>query len=167
MSSDNEKYDNTELLKEEDSNSNVDEQNSLCSETDKYESESEDEVETFDMKVENDSEKFVVSIDYIPTFYCDSLENARKIMWEIAREKKRKILDNTVYVYECVSEDAICISVKNKYFVVSYEHVINRLCVDRVLKVVETCVNDNVTKEESEAAKSETEKKSSWQLFSN
>tara|TARA_Y100000389_G_C17456976_1_gene518790 strand:+ start:2056 stop:2541 length:486 start_codon:yes stop_codon:yes gene_type:complete len=161
MSSDNDKIDTTEsLIKQEESNNIVDESTECCSDNDEQ-LESEDDVENFDMKVESNNKKFIVSIDYIPKFYCDSLENARKLMWEIAREKKRKIVDNTVYIYEGLSEDEICISVKNKYLVVSYEQVVNRLCVDKVHKVVETCEHDNITKQE------ESEKKSSWQIFSN
>jgi len=135
-----------------------------------YDSESENELEpacrySFNTK----SKKYVIMISNRPVFYSDDLETARNIMWEVAREIKRDFFDSNLYIYEGKNEDQITISVKHKYFLISYERIIHTLNIFTIYE--STIVKEESEKEETadteeikeESKESQETQYSTWQ----
>ena len=104
-----------------------------------------------------------------PVFYSDDLETARNIMWEVAREIKRDFFDSNLYIYEGKNEDQITISVKHKYFLISYERIIHTLNIFTIYE--STIVKEESEKEETadteeikeESKESQETQYSTWQ----
>lgn len=158
-----------------DDNSTLNNDNKDTNSDSEYDSESDTEPEpssrySFNTK----SKKYVIMISDRPVFYSDNLETARNIMWEVAREIKRDYFNTNLFIYEGKNEDQITISVKHKYFLVSYEKIIHTLNIFTIYEsnflkeesdVVETTDNKEENKEESNDESKDTQesKYSSWQ----
>ena len=120
-----------------------------------YDSESDTEPEpssrySFNTK----SKKYVIMISDRPVFYSDNLETARNIMWEVAREIKRDFFNTNLFIYEGKNEDQITISVKHKYFLISYEKIIHTLNIFTIYESTflkeESDIMETTDKEESD-----------------
>mgnify|MGYP001308947990 CR=1 FL=1 len=141
------------------------------------ESESDTEVGTSSRYSYNKkSKKYVITVSNTPVFYTDDLETARNIMWEVAREIKREFFNNNLFIYEGKNEDQITISVKHKYFLITYEQIIHTL---NIFTIYESTIlkeeseveeitdkeenKEEENKEEEESKDSQEGKFSSWQ----
>ena len=109
------------------------------------------------------SEKYVVTQNNEPLFYAETLEEAKKFMWEIARQHKMKFFDSNVFIYEGISENHITLSHKHKFFLIPYEQVLCNLHISPVFKLVPK----DLIKEQDEKQSNISKEQSSWQLFSS
>jgi hypothetical protein len=107
------------------------------------------------------SKKYVIMISNRPVFYSDDLETARNIMWEVAREIKRDFFNSNLYIYEGKNEDQITISVKHKYYLISYEKIIHTL---NIFTIYESTIlkEDSEKEETTDTEESQEPQYSSW-----
>jgi hypothetical protein len=146
--------DNIKKLEEdEDENDIVDTVESDVSEKDKdeevYDDDSDDsndlidnEEKTLDNMVPNISlkrgtERYVVTADGIPQFYTQTIEEANKRMWDIARAFKINVNDYTCYIRECEDLDNIQVIGYYKFYVISYDRILCHFATQKVHEVQE------------------------------
>ena len=164
-------------------------QNEICSDKNREEDDLDENVEDdLDENVEDDldenelnqvkmidnSEKFVISIDDIPLFYTNSLEKGKICMWNFARSNKRKFFDSNLFIYEGLTENEITLSVKHKFMLVSYERIVCKLDIKKIYEVtIEDQLESSLTNENDEISLSKKQNTSfdgvntGWNLFTS
>jgi hypothetical protein len=133
-----------------------------------------DENELNQVKMIDNSEKFVISIDDIPLFYTNSLEKGKICMWNFARSNKRKFFDSNLFIYEGLTENEITLSVKHKFMLVSYERIVCKLDIKKIYEVtIEDQLESSLTNENDEISLSKKQNTSfdgvntGWNLFTS
>lgn len=101
------------------------------------ESDEELNVQFPNLTLKDGTERYVVTADGVPQFYAQTIEEARKRMWDIARIRKFNEHEYNSYIREFNDENHIQVVGFYRFHAISYDRVLCYLSVRRVQEVQE------------------------------
>jgi hypothetical protein len=139
------------------SESDIDSEESNNDDSSSEESDSEGDINLLSDFLVEDNEKdiFVISIDGTPSFYSDTLQDARFRMWQYAKFRRLQEINYNSYIRACPDKNRLEVVGSNKFYVFSIDRPICWLTISTV-KQLKKC-NKNVQKNTEEQITSSQE----------
>lgn len=90
-----------------------------------------------DLVLEDNTQKYVITVNGVPQCYTQTLENARNCMWNLARLEKNNQTDYQCFIREMENPNDIQLIGYHRFYIIAYNRTLAHLSVRRVLKIVE------------------------------
>lgn len=90
-----------------------------------------------DLVLEENTQKYVITVNGVPQCYTQTLENARNCMWNLARLEKNNQTDYQCFIREMENPNDIQLIGYHRFYIIAYNRTLAHLSVRRVLKIVE------------------------------
>lgn len=130
-----------------DKNTKEDEKNTKENEEDEDEEEEDVQEENESVKnliqkypelvLEENTQKYVITVNGVPQCYTQTLENARNCMWNLARLEKNNHTEYQCFIQEMDNPNDIHLIGYNRFYIISYSRTLINLSVRSVLEIVE------------------------------
>lgn len=95
-------------------------------------------LDIFNLKLKENSEKYIISVNNVPQCYTDNIKDARNYMWSIARMQKMTTQSEYItFIRETEDLNKIQIVGYYKFYIVSFERTLSHFCVHKIKELYE------------------------------